>query len=109
MSKHRLPQGETAQESRIPRLSLEERETVIVKTAADDKWTVYSCVPSIARKIARIAKSCGANVRHIGFGGIEAELPEECVLLRGKHRKRVMTDEQRAAGAARLAAIREGR
>lgn len=106
MQKPLMPSRKTGPESHSGRLAPDERETVIVKTLADDCWTVYSCVPSVARKITRIAKSCGAEVRDMGFGGVEADLPEECILIRGVHRKRVLSDEHKAAAVARLAAHR---
>jgi hypothetical protein len=104
MSKHTQAEQRNDQESHSRRLAPDERETVIVKTMAEDRWTVYSCVPSVARKITRIAKSCGAEIRDLGFGGVEADLPEECILIRGVRRKRKLTDEQRAAAGKRLRA-----
>jgi hypothetical protein len=98
--------GAQTQESRIPKLSLAERETVIVKTSADAVWCVYSCEKRMVEKIRKLAAAYHVPVREQNFGGVEADLPIRAVALRGPSRRPPMTDEQRAEAGKRLAARR---
>jgi hypothetical protein len=97
---------ESRQESQIPKLSLGERETVIVKTGEDRAWTVYSCEPAMVRKLRKLALAYGVPVRELNFGGVEADLPAKAVALRPPSHRPAMTEEQRKVAAERMRGLR---
>ena len=86
----------------IPR---EERETIISKADDERTWHVYSCSPSMIRKIRRVAAKIGAQIETLGADGIEVDLPRNAVSFRCPRTK---TEGGRAASAQRLADARKG-
>jgi hypothetical protein len=89
-------------------LTPEERETVITKTDADSKWTVYSCSRPTMRALRKLAAQLKIGVTEQP-PGIEVQLPARCVRIGPQRKPRTMSDEQRAAASERLNAGRAGR
>jgi hypothetical protein len=88
-------------------LTASERETVIAMNDAEDTAAIYTHQRSIITKLRR-----NPAVTLVEEGNFEGtvwarfEMPARLVSFRSSVTTRVMTDEQKAAGAARLAAHR---
>ena len=91
------------------RVSLEEQETTITLSPGDKNAAmVYTCVPHMIKRIYQYARDYPDQVMIYaddGYG-VDAELPASWGSLKPR-RKRTMSDEQKQAAAARLAAARE--
>lgn len=87
----------------------EEQETSIIICPIDkDTASVYTSTPAMIRKIYKWADEYPDQVKIIsddGYGVI-VEVPVSWASLK-PYKKRVMTEEQKQAAAARLAALRE--
>ena len=87
------------------KLTREEQETVIRRSAADDKWDVWSDDPVWVRKIKRLATRDDVDVIEESESSIRALLPKRFVKASPPRR---VSEEQRKASAERLARARRG-
>jgi hypothetical protein len=70
-----------------PRLTAEERETILIRNDVDRTWSVYSDSTRKGR-FARWLRALGIEPAHTPGGGIEAEgIPEWAVSFRAKKRR----------------------
>ena len=61
------------------RLTREEQETIISRTADEDGWNVYTCDPVVKRRLSRLAIKLGVSPTIIDRDGVEFTLPLMCV------------------------------
>ena len=89
----------------------EEQETNITICPIDKNIaSVYTCVPNMIRRLYKYAVDYPEQVDVIsddGYG-VMVEMPSSWVSVK-PYKKRIMTEEQKQAAAARLAASREKR
>ena len=94
------------------KVGLDEQETTInlYPKQVQDYAEVYSCIPTTMRKLRRMADSDPDLVRIVKEDGVGlfAQVPLSWIIIR-KPKQVQLTDEQRAATAARLAAARAKR
>lgn len=87
----------------------EEQETIINLSPADKgKAIVYTCVPNMVKRLYQYAGEYPGQVKVIaddGYG-VDASIPAGWVTVKPR-KKREMSEEQRQAAVARLAAARE--
>ena len=91
-------------------VSMEEQETNITLCPLDEDATVYSCVPAVVKRIYKYAAEYPDKCRidHDDGYGVICYVPPDWISFKPR-KKRQMTEEQRAASAARLAAMREAK
>lgn len=61
------------------RLTREEQETIITRTADQSGWVVYTCDPVVKRRLKRIATAIGVSPTIVDRYGVEYLLPLSCV------------------------------
>lgn len=86
------------------RLTREERETIIRTDDATDTWEIYTCMPTMIRKLSKIAKRLGVSPRKVDAWGYEFSFPRAAVSFRVP---RTVSGPERERLAANLAAARE--
>lgn len=90
------------------RVPLEEQETVInlFPAQVSKKAEVYSCIPSMVKRLKTLAGKRPDAVKIVSDYGyaVTAEMDKSCIKISPK---RVMTEEQRRAATDRLADARE--
>lgn len=93
-------------------VSLDEQETIICMypKQIQDFAEVYSCIPAVMNRLRKLAGSDPDCVRIEKEDdiGLFAQVPASWICIR-RPRKVIMTDEQKAAAAARLTAARNNR
>lgn len=90
------------------RISLDEQETSFSLSPVDKDMFVYSCVPGMIKKIYQYAEKYPDQCRidnDDGYG-VCCYVPVDWLTFRPK-KKRVMTDEQKAAARERLMNLRQ--
>lgn len=87
----------------IPRY---ERETVILRSDDEEKWTVYSCSPPMMRRLSKLIGRDGVEVLRNELDTIELLIPKAWVSIRAVRAHRHLTPEQRKAMGKRLQAGR---
>lgn len=91
-------------------VSLEEQETSISLSPLDKFAEVYSCEPTVVKRLYKYAEEhpdvCRITMDD-GYG-VTCEMPKEWIKYKPVA-KRVMSEEQRAVTAARLRAMAEAK
>ena len=86
---------------------IDEQETIIniLPSQISKTAEVYTCIPSLAKRLRQLAKTRPESVRIISDDGtaVTAEVDRSCVKISPK---RIVSDEQRKAAAERFAAAR---
>ena len=82
-------------------VSKDEQETVITISPVDKTATVYSCVPSVVKKIESMCGDDEVEVISNDKYGIKVRVPYKWIKI-SKPRKRECTDEQKAILKERL-------
>lgn len=83
-----------------------EQETVIVVDPLTKRASVYSCIPSMIKKLYEYAEREDARIEMDNEHGLEISVPQNWIKVRPPI-KRVLTEEQRIASAERLAKARK--
>jgi hypothetical protein len=87
-----------------PKLTLEERETIIRTSDADDCWYVFSESPAMIRQLTALVERVGGKEEPAQTTtGYRCVLPKAAVnALVARRRQRPLTKEERQARVARL-------
>lgn len=85
-------------------LGRDEQETIIGRCDDEEGWDVYTCSTTFKRRLTKFCRQHGISLEKVDQDGIRATVPVGCVKLCWP---RTISDENRAASAARLAAFRE--
>ena len=93
--------------------SADEQETTIVLSRTEDKMSIWTTDNTMVTKLRALMvknpkdyKLVGISTRNGSPAAYEFEAPKKLLSLRSGETTRVYTDEQRAAAAERLRAIR---
>ena len=84
----------------------EEQETVAVIEPITKRATVYSCVPSMVKKLYMMAEHEAVKIELDNQYGIMVSVPQNWIKIRPPV-KRSLTEEQKAASAERLKRAKE--
>lgn len=94
-------------------LSFDEQEEILnyLPRQSSDRMSAYSCIPAGIRYYQGLLEQYPDEVKLIKADryGIEVELPASWYRRPKKPNKRILSEDQRAEAAARLAAAREKR
>ncbi len=93
--------------NKIPKTSISqiEQETVIVVNPATKRASVYSCIPSMVKKLYRYAEHEDVKIDMDNEYGLTIDVPQNWVKVKPPI-KRVLSEEQKIASAERLAKMR---
>lgn len=92
---------------------MDEQETSIVRGRQDDKWSLWVCDNTMLTKVKKVMKKSPKDYKLVSVQwdkdgnptGYEFEVSKNCISLRTSAPE--MTEEQKAAAAERMKALRE--
>ena len=96
--------------NKIPKTSISqiEQETVIVVDPVTKRASVYSCIPSMVKKLYQYAEHEDVKIDMDNEYGLTIDVPQNWVKIRPPV-KRQLTDEQRATLSERMKNVKKGK